>query len=505
MNNLRCFQRSYRQRRVLTTGFAAAKRGVSTTATVPLIINGKDVVTDETCDVISPITGKHVWSFSSATESHVDEAIENAQKAFPSWSQTKVAHRRDLLLTAADILHRRQPELGEYAHHEIGADKGFQDFIIGLSIDALRDTAGRISGAMQGSLPESNLPGMKAMVLKKPYGVNVGIAPWNAPFNLGLRSVLFALATGNTAILKGSEYTPRCYWAIADVFREAGLPDGCLNLILHSPAVGGKITKRLVEHPHTKKINFTGSTRVGSIIAEMAGKHLKPVLMELGGKASAVVLKDADLELAAQHCAHGAFLNAGQICMSTERILVDQSIASEFEGILTRTIREIFGSPESTPMLVTAASAKRNRGLIANAVENGAKEIKIFNDGYEPTVETHMRPVVLKGIESNMDLYANESFGPSVSFFTFKSEEEAIKLANDTEYGLSASVFTEDLKAGFRVAEQLESGAVHINSMTVHDESPLPHGGVKKSGFGRFNGYQGLDEFLYYKTVTWME
>ncbi|KAI9148856.1 Vanillin dehydrogenase [Paramyrothecium foliicola] len=506
MNRARCFQRGRKHMRPSVVTFGAIRRSISTNInTIPLIINGKDVVTNETYEVISPVTGKHVWSFASAAESHVDEAVEKAQEAFPTWSKTKVAHRRDLFLTAADIIERRKRELGDYMHHEIGANEGYQDFILGLSIDGLRDTAGRISGAMQGSMPESNLPGMKAMVLKRPYGVNLGIAPWNAPYHLGLRSVTFALATGNTAILKGSEFTPRCYWGIADVFREAGLPDGVLNLIQHSPAAGPKIINRLVEHPHVRKINFTGSTRVGSIIAATAGKHLKPVLMELGGKASAIVLKDANLELAALQCALGAFLNAGQICMSTERILVDQSIAPEFEQVLKQTVQKLFGSPESTPMLVTAASAKRNRGLVDNAVGHGAEQLKIFDDGYEPTVETHMRPIVMKGIDQKMDLYANESFGPSVSWFTFETEQEAIKLANDTEYGLSASIFTEDLRAAFRVAEEIESGAVHINSMTVHDEYPLPHGGVKQSGFGRFNGYQGLDEFLYYKTVTWME
>lgn len=297
---------------------------------MPLVLNNKDVYTDKTFTTTGPLSGRDLWQFSCADEAFVEKAIQSCQDAFPAWSRTKASHRRDILLAAAEIMKRRKAELGDYIHHEIGATKDYQDFIIGLTTEGLIDTAGRISGAMTGSTPESNYPGMNAMVQKRPYGVNVGIAPWNAPYHLGLRSVLFALATGNTAILKGSEYTPKCYWAIADILREAGLPNGVLNLVFHTPEDGPKIINKLVTHEHVKKINFTGSTRVGSIIAKTAGEHLKPTLMELGGKASAIVLKDADLQVAALNCVRGAFLNVRVepfslsilfgICMSMERV-----------------------------------------------------------------------------------------------------------------------------------------------------------------------------------------
>ncbi|EXL65350.1 NAD-dependent aldehyde dehydrogenase [Fusarium oxysporum f. sp. conglutinans race 2 54008] len=491
------------------SGWAVAQsyRGIqsmSKKATVPLIINGKDVETSDSFPAISPLTGHEIWCVSCATEKHVKEAVQNAHEAFPAWSKTNASTRRDLFLVAADIMERRRRELGEYMHYEIGANQDYQDFILGLAINGIKDTAGRIAGAVQGTAPKSNHEGMKAVVFKKPYGVNLGIAP-NAPYHLGLRSITFALATGNTAILKGAEYSPRCYWAIADIFREAGLPDGCLNLIFHSPKDAPTVIDSLVSHPHVKKINFTGSTKVGSIISATAGKHLKPVLMELGGKASAIVLQDTNLEKAAIHYHNTDEKKAGQICMSTERILVHDSIASKFQNILSNTIRQLFGTADATPVLVTAASARRNRDLVSDAVSKGAKLLQTFDKSHEVEIESRMRPVVLTNVGKNMALYWNESFGPSVSLFTFKTESEALELANDTEYGLSASVFTEDLRAGFRVADKLESGAVHINSMTVHDEHSLPHGGVKNSGFGRFNGYQGMDEFLYYKTVTWME
>lgn len=197
---------------------------------------------------------------------------------------------------------------------------------------------------------------------------------------------------------------------------------------------------------------------------------------------------------------------AGQICMSTERILVHSSVASKFKVLLNQTISRTFDDTANTPMVITAASAKRNRALVEQAVSKGAKALRGGSEiNPAPDVETRMPPVVLTEMTREMDLYASESFGPSVSLFTFDTEEEAIDLANDTAYGLSASIFTEDLGLALRVADKLESGAVHINSMTVHDEFSLPHGGVKNSGFGRFNGYHGLNEFLYSKTVTWMK
>ncbi|RDA90461.1 hypothetical protein CP533_3937 [Ophiocordyceps camponoti-saundersi (nom. inval.)] len=482
------------------------RRAMSSTV-VPLVINGKDVETNSTIRVMSPLTNQEIWTMSCARVEDVEEAVQKAHEAFGNWSTWKAAQRRDLFLRAADIMDRRRTELCGYMRDEIAADDEFQQFVLNHAIDTLKDTAGRVAHAVQGSLPESAVSGMRAMVCKRPYGVILGIAAWNGPYALGMRAISSALAAGNTTVLKGAELSPKCHWAIADVFREAGLPDGCLNLIFHSPSDAETITNALVAHPLVKKVNFTGSTRVGRLIAALAGKHLKPVLLELGGKASSIVMQDADLELAAVHCVKGAFLNSGQICMSTERILVHSSIVDSFRDMLRAKTKELYGSADVTPVLVTDASATRNRNLVSQAADKGARTLPIFsnNDAEATQASNRMQPVILENVDTSMDVYKTESFGPTVSLFTFDTEAEAVKLANDTEYGLSAAVFTEDLKAAFRIADALESGAVHINSMTVHDESSLPHGGVKDSGFGRFNSNQGLDEFMYYKTVTWME
>jgi len=316
-----------------------------------------------------------------------------------------------------------------------------------------------------------------------------------------MRSVLFPIAAGNTAILKGSESCPRTMWGLCSVFQEAGLPDGVLNLVVHEPANAPAVTKMLIADPNIKKINFTGSTGVGRIIGRLAGENLKPVLLELGGKASAIVWEDADLENAAVQCALGAFLNSGQICMSTERILVHKKVRAEFEKKFVGAVDHIFGADKDAPVLITAVAVEKNKQLLQDALSKGASVL--YGDAAaEQATKTRMRPVVISGVKEEMDIYKTESFGPSVALYEVESEEEALRITNDTEYGLTSAVFTEDLRRGLRFAGEIETGAVHINSMTVHDESILPHGGVKASGYGRFNAAYGLNEWVRTKTVT---
>ena len=239
--------------------------------------------------------------------------------------------------------------------------------------------------------------------------------------------------------------------------QEAGLPPGVLNVIFHRPQDAAEVTSAIIEHPFVKKINYTGSTATGSIIAAQAGKHLKPLLMELGGKAPALVLKDANIEKAAQDCALGAFLHGGQICMATERIVVHSSIVKEFSAALKTSIDQIFPKDGPSPILVTAPPVQKNKKLVSQAVSKGAK-ILIGDLDAKESSDTRMRPIVVEGVTKEMDMYRIESFGPTVSIITVDSEEEAVEIANDTEYGLSSAVFTEDLAAGLRVARQIETG-----------------------------------------------
>jgi acyl-CoA reductase-like NAD-dependent aldehyde dehydrogenase len=323
-----------------------------------------------------------------------------------------------------------------------------------------------------------------------------------------VRAFSLALAAGNTCVLKGPELAPKCFWGIVDAFRQAGLPDGVLNLVYHRPQDASEITTALIAHPAVKKVNFTGSTAVGSIISAIAGKYLKPIITELGGKASLIVLADADIEKAAAAAAMGAFLHAGQVCMSTERVIVHASVVDKFIDAFKASTAASYDGPNTrVPTLVNTTGALKTKSLVSKALKEGAEvlfgdttELKEDSSAYSTA---YMKPVILKGVKKGTDLYVHESFGPSVAIYTFETEAEAVEIANDTEYGLAGAVFTSDLAAGIRIAKVYETGAVHINHMTIYDSSNLPHGGTKSSGFGRFSAMAGLDEWLRYKVVTY--
>ncbi|KAL2826825.1 Aldehyde/histidinol dehydrogenase [Aspergillus cavernicola] len=470
---------------------------------IPLIINNESVVTDNVFEVHNPATGELLDRCAGASVDDANRAVAAAKAAFPGWSKTSPYERRAILNKVADVFLARKEEFIRIQMEETGAGRSFVEKTFMGSVAFLRDFSAMIP-TVEGKAPIISEEGGSALIVKQPYGVVLGIAPWNAPFILGTRAVALPLAAGNTAILKGSELSPKCFWVIGDAFREAGLPDGCLNVIYHKTSDAATVTNALIAHPDVRKVSFTGSTNVGAIIASTAGKYIKPVLLELGGKASAIVLDDADLDKAAMGCALGAFLHSGQICMSTERIVVQRPIAEKFQKSLVEAAEKVFGKHAPAPVLVASAAVKKNRELVANALSKGA-DVVFGDPKASESNGNSLRPVIVGGVTKEMDIYSTESFGPTVSLLVVDSEEEAVELANDTEYGLSSAVFTSNLFRGLRVAKQIESGAVHINSMTVHDEPTLPHGGWKSSGFGRFGGTAGYDEWLQTKTITWVE
>ncbi|KAJ5795390.1 uncharacterized protein N7518_003930 [Penicillium psychrosexuale] len=475
----------------------------SNKAVTPLIINNESIETNIKFEVHAPATGELSGYCYGVSVENANRAVNSAQAAFLSWRKTKPAERRDILLKAADIMVSRKEELIEYQREETGASRPFSEITFNMGLHFIKDFAGRIS-TIEGIVPNVIGEDMGVIVYKEPYGVILSIAPWNAPYILGTRAIALPLAAGNTVVLKGSELSPKCFWALGDIFRQAGLPAGCLNVIFHQPSDAPAVTNALIAHQAVRKVNFTGSTGVGSIIASLAGKHIKPVLLELGGKASAIVLDDANLDRAAMNCALGSFMHSGQVCMATERIVVQRSIADAFRQKLAETTEKLFGKDAPALILVNAAAVAKNKKLVVDAVSQGAK--LLYGDANASEyINTGMRPIVVDDVTKEMDLYATESFGPTVSLMVVDTEDEAIELANDTEYGLTAALYTNNLFRGLRVAKQIDSGAVHINSMTVHDEAVLPHGGWKSSGFGRFGGIAGFDEFLQTKTVTWEE
>ncbi|KAJ5781125.1 hypothetical protein N7457_006285 [Penicillium paradoxum] len=473
--------------------------------TVPLLINGREETTPKTFPVTSPYTNTTIWNASAATPEDAIRAVEAADAAFPSWSQTKPTVRRDILLKAADLLEARLETNAEYMRQEMGADVGASaGFVVPLAVRMLREVASRIT-SICGSVPVVEMEGQSAMVFKEAMGVILGIVPWNAPYVFGIRSAACALAAGNTTILKSSDLTPRCYWAIGRAFEDAGLPAGCLNIIHCAPQDAPEIVNTMIEHEAVRKINFTGSTVVGRKIARACGQNLKPCLMELGGKNSSIVCADANLQTAVNGVLAGAFLNSGQICMATDRILVHTSILSAFTEALQKALAAGAAASALPPTLVNTASKTRVEALIASAISAGAHFISGSADSVPTDSGVRMAPAVLGGVKEDMALWQEESFASVAACMPFDSDDEAIRLANSSGYGLSASVFTEDLRKGLAMARRIQSGAVHINSMTIHDEPALPHGGVKNSGWGRFNTDEGLNEFLVTKSVTWMD
>ena len=468
-----------------------------------LFINGEwqDAIDKRTFEKTNPFTGEPISRFSSAGRNDAARAIDVASAAFPEWSATLPVVRRNLFLKAADILDRRQPEIARAMATEMGGTFGWGMFNCIFTAGLLREAAAQAYGLVGEVIP-SDLPDTVAMAIRQPVGVVVGIAPWNAPLILGMRAVAMPLAYGNTVVFKASEESPATHLAIAQIFHEAGFPKGVINVITNSPADAAEVVEELIAHPKTRRINFTGSTKVGRIIAEKAGRHLKRVLLELGGKAPMIVLQDADLEAAVAAASFGAFMNQGQICMSTERMVVESEVAEVFGRKLAAKASALkVGDPLQPDTqigpLINKGAIERVQTLVDDALAKGAKILcggKSEGPSYLPTV--------LYGVTPEMRVYHDESFGPVASIVIVSNSDEALRVANDTEYGLSSAVFSRDVSKAMKLAEHLESGICHINGATVHDEPQMPFGGVRDSGWGRFGGKAALEEFTELRWIT---
>jgi acyl-CoA reductase-like NAD-dependent aldehyde dehydrogenase len=450
---------------------------------------------------MNPVTGKPVTRAAAAGVSDVEAAVKAAAEALPAWAVTGPGKRRELLLRAADLLVAHQREFVDLMIAETGATEGWAGFNVAFGASVLREAAA-MTTQVTGAIIPSDVPDNLAMAIRRPMGVCVGIAPWNAPVVLGVRAIAMPLACGNTVIFKASESCPAVHCLIGTVLQEAGFPAGVLNILTNDPGDAPEVVGALIDHPVVRHINFTGSTRVGRMIAERAARNLKPVLLELGGKAPLIVLEDADLDAAVDAAAFGAFMNQGQICMSTERIVVDERVADEFVARLSAKAAALpLNDPALGPTVLGAVvdkhSADKISGLIENAVENGAR---LCAGGKSDT--TLMHATVLDRVTSAMRIYTEESFGPVVTVVRVKSDEEALRIANDTEYGLSAAIFSRDIARAWSLAQRVESGICHINGPTVHDEPQMPFGGVKASGYGRFGGKAAIEEFTTLRWIT---
>jgi acyl-CoA reductase-like NAD-dependent aldehyde dehydrogenase len=469
-----------------------------------MYVNGEWVAAldGEVYNDLNPYTGEVFARVPSGKRVDARRAIEAAAAAFPAWSHTLPAERQALFLKAADILEKKQNEIVTILGEETGCTFGFAMFQTQFTPGLLREAAAQTHQA-NGEIIPSDLPGALYMAIRQPVGVVAGIAPWNAPLILSLRSICLPIAYGNTAVLKPStESAAAGGVVIAEVFHEAGFPKGVLNLVTNGPGRSGEIGDEFVENPKVRRISLTGSSAVGRQLAEKAGRYLKRVALELGGQNPLIILRDANLDDAVNAAAFGGFLHQGQICMSTRRLIVEKPIAKEFTEKLVKKISSYkVGNPKEPDTIIGPLINQHQFNEVKKSVDAAVRDgAKILYGGKSEGLCYH--PTVLTNVKPGTPFSCEETFGPVVSVIEVEDEEEAISVANDTAYGLSAAVFTGDFAKGLAVAERIESGIVHINDQTVHDEPQVPFGGVKDSGWGRFGGHAALEEFTELRWIS---
>jgi acyl-CoA reductase-like NAD-dependent aldehyde dehydrogenase len=469
-----------------------------------MYINGQwlDAIDGETFDDYNPYKGEVYARIPSGKRGDARKACDAAAAAFPDWSHTPPAERQRYFLRAADILEKRQQEIVKIVTQETGGTSGWGMFQTDFIPSLLREAAAQVH-SITGEIIPADLPGALFMTIRQPVGVVAGIAPWNAPLILSLRAVALPMACGNTTVLKPSAESPVAGGIIfAEVFEETGLPSGVFNVVTNGPGFSGEVGDEFIEHPKVRRLSFTGSTEVGRHIAEKAARHLKKVTLELGGNDPLIILKDADIDYAVNAATFGRFNHQGQVCMSSKRIIVERPLAAHFTEKFVEKARGLkVGDPQDPDTvigpLINQQQVDRLHKQVEEAIEQGATLVcggKYDGRCYYPTVLTNVTP--------DMNIAREETFGPVAPIIVVKDVYEAIRVANDSRFGLSAAVITNDFQKGLDIAERLESGMVHINDSTIHDEPQVPFGGVKESGYGRHGGRAAIEEFTELRWIS---
>ncbi|MDX2705838.1 aldehyde dehydrogenase family protein [Streptomyces sp. PA03-6a] len=469
-----------------------------------LLIDGvwQQAASTHTFTARDPFTGDIASQAAAALSADVLRAADAADRAFPAWAALPPNERRRILWAAADALEARAEEISEAITVEMGGPAPWGHYNTSALAEKFRYAASAVHDGLTGELIPSEAPGRTSIAIRKPVGVVACIIPWNAPALLVGNSVPYALAVGNTVVMKASEQTPRTHGLVAECLTEAGLPHGVYNLVTNAPEDGPEVVDALIAHPAVRRVHFTGSSRVGRIIAQRAAAHMKQAILELGGKAPVLVLADADLDRAISATAFGAFANSGQACLSTERILVDRSIAEEFTRRLAAVAATVTcGDPRDPHTalgpVVGPDSIDRLSDLVLDAVTAGARLLAGgTSDG------PCFAPTVLADVTPEMRVYREESFGPVVGVISVDGPEEALRVANDNDYGLTSAVFTRDIPLALDLAKRINAGMCHINGSTLDDEAQMPFGGVKNSGYGKSGGRAGLEEFTELQWIT---
>lgn len=459
----------------------------------------RDGSSDRQIKVTAALDGAVLRTFAGASSQDLNEAYEAAATAQKEWGALPPAERAAVVSRAADILERRRSEITALLRVESGSSALKANIEVSSAVGITRESA-TFPNRVHGTLHASAFPGKENRVYREARGVIGVISPWNFPLHLSIRSVSPALALGNAVVLKPASDTPVSGGLIvAEIFEEAGLPQGLLSVVV---GAGSEIGDAFVQHPVPSMISFTGSTPVGQRVGALAAQgHMKHVALELGGNAPLVILDDADIDGAVDGALMAKFLHQGQICMAANRIVVDEAIYDEFVDRFAARAKGLVAGDTGDDNVIIGPVINDDQvntvtGLIQSAREQGAREVVGGQvDG------RLIGPHVFADVTEEMDIAKNEIFGPAVGIIKAHGEEDALRIANNTEFGLSSAVFTRDVERGVRFARGVKAGMTHVNDSTVNDEPNVMFGGEKNSGIGRFNGEQAIEDFT---TLHWV-
>lgn len=463
-------------------------------------INGAPIEaeSDAMTPVVNPASGKAFSKIFMARPEHMTKAIDAAYAVKDVWGNTTPSERELILIRAADVLETMRQEVVDLLIDEGGATFGKSQFEVSTVIGILRSAAGECRRVMGQTMP-SDIPGRFSMVIRRPLGVVAGIAPFNFPLILAVKKVALALAAGNTFVLKPSEETSLIGLKIAEMFDKAGLPPGVLNVVTGDGPTLGEV---LYSDPRVKAVLFTGSTAVGRQIGVECAKRGKKFDLEMGGKSPLLVMKDANLKYAVDTACFGLFIHQGQICMAGSRIIVEEPVYDEFLELFVEKSKTLkVGDPRDPHTVIGPLIRGTQCPFITERIDTAKKAgARVLCGGtYEGNF---FQPTVIADVTSTMPIFQEELFGPVASVIKAKNGDDAIQLANNSRYGLTSAVITNDLQFAMRCALELESGSVHINGSTVHDEPHGPFSGMKDSGMGREGGQWSMDELTTIKWVT---
>jgi succinate-semialdehyde dehydrogenase/glutarate-semialdehyde dehydrogenase len=469
-----------------------------------LFIGGKWVPAASRFDVLDPATGDVITSVSDGSVDDAISAVDAASSAFAAWAATAPRQRAEILRRAFELMTSRADDLAKLISLENGK--------------ALVDARGEVTYAAEffrwyaeeavradGSVSTAPAGANKILVVRQPVGVCVLVTPWNFPAAMATRKIGPALAAGCTVVLKPASDTPLTALAMAAILAEAGVPDGVVNVLPSRSS--GKVVSAMLHDPRVRKVSFTGSTEVGRLLLAQAADNVVNTSMELGGNAPFVVFADADLDAALDGAMIAKMRNGGEACTAANRFFVESSVAADFSARLAARMAALRVGPGTSPdtqvgPLVNEDTVAKVDSLVQSAVAEGANAV---TGGSRPSGPGfYYPPTVLTGVRPSSAILREEIFGPVAPIVTFDSEDEAVRLANDTEFGLVAYVYTGDLARGLRVSEAIEAGMVGLNRGLVSDPA-APFGGVKQSGIGREGGHEGMLEYLEskYIAVTW--